>query len=199
MLTPWAILGLRGDAETRESEAKFAGRILAYNPSAFRRARRPCSGRTGLLTPHFGPPTEPGENQRVSVKKKKKAVYFAKLTHQNGIGLLTCFQSNSRQGFTDGIYGVSSKCVRFQLEFERSRSIRDSLEDLDGFRNYFWPCIVSKKPLVRCCPESSTMISTNSIARQDGDTKAIDRSDGGQPVAIRADERPKQLTLSWTS
>jgi hypothetical protein len=68
MLTPWAISGLRGDAETRESEAKFAGRIFAYNPSAFLRARRPCSGRTGLSTPHFGPPTEPSGNQRAEEK-----------------------------------------------------------------------------------------------------------------------------------
>ena len=62
MFTPWAMLGLSGDAEMRESEAKFAGRMLAYSPSAFLRARRPCSGRTGLLTPHFGPPTEPSKS-----------------------------------------------------------------------------------------------------------------------------------------
>ncbi len=42
-----------------ESEAKFAGRMFAYNPRALRRASRPGSGRTLLLTPHFGPPMEP--------------------------------------------------------------------------------------------------------------------------------------------
>jgi len=63
--TPLAISSFNGLWVTRESEAKDAGRILAYNPSSFRRARIPCSGRTGP-TPHLGPPTEP--NQIVEAK-----------------------------------------------------------------------------------------------------------------------------------
>lgn len=55
---PLAISGFNGECASNDSDAKFAGRMLAYNPSAFRSLRRPCSGRTGP-TPHFGPPTAP--------------------------------------------------------------------------------------------------------------------------------------------
>lgn len=55
---PLAISGFNGECASNDSEAKFAGRMLAYRPSAFRSLRRPCSGRTGP-TPHLGPPTAP--------------------------------------------------------------------------------------------------------------------------------------------
>lgn len=41
-------------------------------------------------------------------------------------------------------------------------------------------------------------VSTDSIARQDGDTKTVYRGNGGQQGAIMGDERPKRLTISWT-
>jgi len=59
-----------GELMMSESEAKFAGRMLAYNPRALRRASRPGSGRTLLLTPHFGPPMEPKRTDFEEGRKK---------------------------------------------------------------------------------------------------------------------------------
>jgi hypothetical protein len=134
----------------RESEAKFAGRMLAYNPSDFLRARRPCSGRTGLSTPHFGPPTEPSESWCQRVPKQDRPNSPIRMASTSWHALRVA----AGKGSPNGIDGVSSKFVSFQLEFERSRGIRDGLEDLDRFRDYFRPCIVSTKSLVRSCPET---------------------------------------------
>lgn len=66
MSVPLAISGLSGEYCSSASDAKLAGRMLAYRSSAFRSRRIPCSGRTGP-TPHLGPPTAPtAEHQHSS-------------------------------------------------------------------------------------------------------------------------------------
>lgn len=50
---------LRGDLSTRESEPKLQGLRFPQVPSSLRRARIPCSGRTGEEGPHSGPPMAP--------------------------------------------------------------------------------------------------------------------------------------------
>lgn len=56
---PLATSSLSGVYASKLSEANEAGRMFAKRLSALRRARIPCSGRTGELGPHFGPPTDP--------------------------------------------------------------------------------------------------------------------------------------------
>lgn len=75
MSKPSATSAFNGLCLSKLSDAKLAGRMLAYKPSSFRSFNKPCSGRTGP-TPHLGPPTEPG------VQKKRHDVslfYFYKI------------------------------------------------------------------------------------------------------------------------
>lgn len=140
MSVPLAISGFNGECANRDSLAKFAGRMLAYRPSALRSLRRPCSGRTGP-TPHFGPPTAPAseraEGTRISSRVYCRAA--ERRTEQDGISTLTSGQRRFGQGFPVVIDPCSTEMVGLDVECKVGL-VRDELKDADGFSCYFGTC-----------------------------------------------------------
>lgn len=97
----------------RLSEAKLAGRMLAYRPRAFRRASKPCSGRTLLLTPHFGPPIDPDRFHESRISRKGTI-----LTHEDSVCFLAGSQGRIWKGDAMFVDGNASKVMDFELELD---------------------------------------------------------------------------------
>lgn len=109
---PLATSSLSGVYASKLSEANEAGRMFAKRLSALRRARIPCSGRTGELGPHFGPPTDP-----IIVLDGHTSSHLY-LTHQYSVRVSAAFECIAWKWFAGRINSASTKQFMGQVEFD---------------------------------------------------------------------------------
>lgn len=69
-------------------------------------------------------------------------------THENGVGLLACFEGRCGQRLSSSIDGAPSKLMCFKLELDIGRDFVDGLKDSDGLIHDLGTCTYSQALVV---------------------------------------------------